>query len=193
MLRLLRTKGVKPICVFDGFHLQAKKATEEERDAFKKKNRAQGQDADNQGNCEDARKHFSRSLVLRTRMVDVFMDILKELELPFLVAPFEADAQMAFMVKSGQADFAISEDSDLIAYGCPNVVMKLSPVGSCVQFTFAQFYKFKAEGKEYKEISVLQKLTPREFILACVMSGCEYLPNIERVGLKVALKHFGVH
>ena len=27
-------------------------------------------------------------------------------------------------------------------------------------------------------------------MLACIMSGCEYLNNIERVGLKVALKHF---
>jgi exonuclease-1 len=27
------------------------------------------------------------------------------------------------------ADFAISEDSDLIAYGCPKIVMKLMPGG----------------------------------------------------------------
>lgn len=97
---------------------------------------------------------------------------------------------MAFMVKSRQADFAISEDSDLIAYGCPNVVMKLSILGTCSQFTFDKFYAFNSTAKEHKEINVLQSLTPREFILACVMSGCEYLPNIERVGLKVALKHF---
>ena len=25
------------------------------------------------------------------------------------------------------------------------------------------------------------------------MAGCEYLPNIERIGLKVALKHFSNH
>ena len=32
-------------------------------------------------------------------MVDLFMDILHELEIDFVVAPYEADAQMAFMVK----------------------------------------------------------------------------------------------
>lgn len=42
MLRMLKTKGVKCICVFDGFHLEAKKATEDERIAFKRKNREQG-------------------------------------------------------------------------------------------------------------------------------------------------------
>jgi len=69
--------------------------------------------------------------MLRTKMIDIFMDILKELEIEFLVAPYEADAQMAFMVKQGIADVAISEDSDLIAYGCPNIIMKLTPHGGC--------------------------------------------------------------
>ena len=57
------------------------------------------------------------------------MDILNELEIEFVVAPYEADAQMAYMVQSGMADFAISEDSDLIAYGWPKIVMKLMPGG----------------------------------------------------------------
>lgn len=33
-------------------------------------------------------------------------------------------------------------------------------------------------------------MNKQEFVMACVMAGCEYLNNIERVGLKVALKHF---
>ncbi len=37
MLRMLKNKGVKCICVFDGFHLLAKKATEDERVENKKK------------------------------------------------------------------------------------------------------------------------------------------------------------
>ena len=115
------------------------------------------------------------------------MDILNELEIEFVVAPYEADAQMAYMVQSGMADFAISEDSDLIAYGCPKIVMKLMPGGQCEQFSFEDFYKSKCD---CKDIKILQGLDKREFVLACVMAGCEYVENIERVGLKVALKHF---
>jgi exonuclease-1 len=33
---------------------------------------------------------------------------------------------MAYMVKEGLADFAITEDSDLIAFGCPKVVLKVN-------------------------------------------------------------------
>ena len=38
-----------------------------------------------------------------------------------IVAPYESDAQMAFLVKRGYADFVLTEDSDLLAYGCKQV------------------------------------------------------------------------
>ena len=129
MLRLLKNKQIKPICVFDGFHLKAKGSAEKDRIESKLKNRIMAEDADEKGDIDIARKYYARSLVLRQRMIDLFMDILKEIEVEFVVAPYEADAQMAYMVKEGIADFAISEDSDLIAYGCPKMLMKLDFLG----------------------------------------------------------------
>ena len=67
--------------------------------------------------------------------------------------------------------------------------MKLTPHGSCQQFEFAKFHQLDCPTS--KEIQTLQKLDNDNFVFACVMAGCEYLQNIERVGLKVALKHFG--
>ncbi len=37
------------------------------------------------------------------------------------MAPYEADAQISFLMKEGHVDFAISEDSDLLAFGCAKV------------------------------------------------------------------------
>ena len=130
MLRLLKNKKIKPICVFDGFHLKAKGNAEKDRLESKLKNRIIAEDADEKGDVDIARKYYARSLVLRGRMIDLFMDILKELNIEFLVAPYEADAQMAYMVKQGIADFAISEDSDVIAYGCPKMLLKLDFLGA---------------------------------------------------------------
>lgn len=92
MLRLLKNQNIKIICIFDGMHLAAKKATEDERLEYKRKNREQGAQCDGLGEKDEAKKHFSRSLVLRTKMIDIFMDILNELEIEFLVSPYEADA-----------------------------------------------------------------------------------------------------
>lgn len=38
-----------------------------------------------------------------------------------MVAPYEADAQLAFLNKAGIAQAIITEDSDLLAFGCKKV------------------------------------------------------------------------
>jgi len=47
--------------------------------------------------------------------------ILKQENVQYIVAPYEADAQMTFLAISGQVDVVITEDSDLIPFGCPRV------------------------------------------------------------------------
>lgn len=144
------------------------------------------------GQDEEARKYFARSLILRTKMIDLLIDILRELNVDVVIAPYEADAQIAYMVKEGLADFAISEDSDLIAYGCPRVLMKLNFQGSCQIFDWNDF-KANTQISTDKNLSILQKMTREQFVQACIMGGCEYLPSIQQVGLKVAVRLFGKH
>jgi exonuclease-1 len=55
--------------------------------------------------------------------------LLRERGLPFFVAPYEADAQLTFLVLHGYCSAAISEDSDLLAYGCPHTIFKLDRTG----------------------------------------------------------------
>lgn len=53
------------------------------------------------------------------------MQTLKSENIEFVVAPYEADAQLAYMSnlepEKGGVAAVITEDSDLIAYGCPAV------------------------------------------------------------------------
>lgn len=46
--------------------------------------------------------------------------LLKE-SVEFVVAPYEADAQMAYLAITGQVHAVITEDSDMLPYGCPRV------------------------------------------------------------------------
>lgn len=39
----------------------------------------------------------------------------------YIVSPYEADAQMAFLVSKGYGDFVLTEYSDRLAYGCKKV------------------------------------------------------------------------
>lgn len=56
--------------------------------------------------------------------------VLKHENVSYIVAPYEADAQMTFLAVSKHVEAIITEDSDLIAFGCPRVSfhadMKLS-------------------------------------------------------------------
>ena len=49
------------------------------------------------------------------------MQALKAAKVNFIVAPFEADAQMAYLAVNGLVHAVITEDSDLLPYGCPRV------------------------------------------------------------------------
>ena len=45
------------------------------------------------------------------------------------MAPYEADAQMAYLAINGDVHAVITEDSDLLVYGCPRVMYKLDKHG----------------------------------------------------------------
>ena len=84
------------------------------------------------------------------------MDVLKELEIEFIVAPYEADAQMAYMVKEGIAEFAISEDSDLVAYGCPKILMKLDFNGKAYAWSLEEFKAMNVDIAKDKSLQSLK-------------------------------------
>lgn len=62
------------------------------------------------------------------RSVDVThkmaLDLIKEcrkINVDCIVAPYEADAQLAYLNKKGIAQVVITEDSDLLLFGCNKV------------------------------------------------------------------------
>lgn len=101
MLKLLISYGIKPICVFDGRPHEGKFECEKKRAELKAKNKALAKQARKDGNNLDARKFSVRSMVLKSRQVDLFIEILNHLNIEHVTSPYEADAQMAFMVREG--------------------------------------------------------------------------------------------
>lgn len=45
--------------------------------------------------------------------------------IPFIVAPYEADAQLGYLFRTGAVDLVITEDSDALVFGCKRVLYKL--------------------------------------------------------------------
>ncbi|KAI9497066.1 PIN domain-like protein [Zychaea mexicana] len=51
---------------------------------------------------------------------------LEEIKVRHIVSPYEADAQLAYLARSGYIDVVMSQDSDMLVYGCPAVVCKMN-------------------------------------------------------------------
>jgi len=111
-------------------HLNAKSATEHGRVQDKLKNRKKGKQLDKQGNHDEARKYFGKSMMISSKMINLFIDILHKLDIEVIISPYEADAQISYLCRSGIADFGVSEDSDITVFGCPTLVSKLLPGGA---------------------------------------------------------------
>ena len=65
-------------------------------------------------------------------MIFMVIDYLRYKEVEFIVAPYEADSQLAYLYHKKYVDFVVSEDSDMIAYNCFQLVKKLRANGECL-------------------------------------------------------------
>ena len=53
------------------------------------------------------------------------IEVLKSHNYKYIVAPYEADAQLAYLSRKDLVDVIITEDSDLLAFGAKRILYKL--------------------------------------------------------------------
>ena len=96
------------------------------------------------------------------------------------VAPYEADAQLAYLARHGLADLIVTEDSDLVLFGCPRILFKMDAGGS------GQLIESSALPLSLGASA--DKFSLERLRLACIVSGCDYLASLPGVGLGKASK-----
>lgn len=189
MISMLSQFNIKIVAVFDGKDLKAKAQEDSLRLKNKEKNLELAQIIEQTGEADIARKICKRALTVSDKMINSLLAILRKLGIQYYIAPYEADAQITYLCKMKICDFAISEDSDLIPYGCPNILFKLNPNGEGLYFEWDKFKSSSdASISSSKELLLLKKMSCLNFIEYCVMLGCDYLDSIKGYGLKGATK-----
>lgn len=119
-----------------------------------------------------------RSIDITPHMAHELIQVLRSHGIPYLVAPYEADAQLAFLERAGLIDGIISEDSDLLVFGCQRVLFKMDTYGHCVEIQRAHLPRVTQPS--------LAGWGDREFRHMAILSGCDYLPSIAGMGLRSA-------
>lgn len=103
---------------------------------------------------------------------------LKRENVEYIVAPYEADAQLAYLNRTGVISAVITEDSDLLCFGCTKVIYKLGHDGSGTQISLDRLGAIKK----------MRFWNLERFRQMCILSGCDYLSSPSGIGLKTAMK-----
>ncbi|KAI5384824.1 exonuclease 1 [Lathyrus oleraceus] len=177
-VNLLRHYGVKPILVFDGGFLPMKLEQENKRARVRKDNFERAVEHDSNGNSTAAYECYQKAVDISPVIARELIQVLKQENVQYIVAPYEADAQMTFLAISKQVDAVITEDSDLIPFGCPRIIFKMDKFGQGVQFQYSTLQK-------NKELS-FEGFNRQMLLEMCILSGCDYLPSLPGMGLKKA-------
>lgn len=73
------------------------------------------------GQVAEGRNVLRRSIDISHEMALNLIKVCHERGIDCIVAPYEADSQLAYLNISGIADVIITEDSDLTLFGCKKV------------------------------------------------------------------------
>lgn len=176
---LIRHK-IKVIMVFDGRHLPAKAETERRRREARKESKQLAKEYLRMNEIEKARSHMRRAVDVTHEMA---LELIKECHkraVDCIVAPYEADAQMAWLNKKGLAEYIVTEDSDLTLFGAQKILFKLDLTGQALLVESKKLYMAMGCKPD--------KYTFDKFRRMCILSGCDYLDSLPGIGLKKACK-----
>mmetsp|Transcript_39319 Transcript_39319/g.155969 ORF Transcript_39319/g.155969 Transcript_39319/m.155969 type:complete len:476 (-) Transcript_39319:5743-7170(-) len=175
---MLMHYGIVPVVVFDGDRLPMKFNEESERKRRREANLTKGKEALKEGRNDEAQEFFKRALDVTPQMAFEVIKMCKQLGVEFLVAPYEADAQLAYMSINGKVAAVISEDSDLFVYGVSKLILKLDKYGEAELLDSDKLRAMKDPDFTY--------FTREMVVFMCVLSGCDFFPGVKGVGLRTA-------
>ena len=179
--------GIEVILVIDGDALPSK--NEENMQRREERNKAFGKAmaAEKAHDSRSARRFYAQSCSVTHAMRYELIKKCKEKGLAYLVAPYEADAQMARLAQTGFVDLVITEDSDILVYGCPRALFKVD----FATYQGQEIQLMRDLGKN--DTPSFRNWTHDMFVFMCIISGCDYCKGVPGIGIKLAHKLVRVH
>jgi len=145
---------------------------------------------------------------LRQELLGELLKEFRKRGWPFMVAPYEADGQLAYLANTGAVDLVVTEDSDLIALGVPRLIYKLggwngsnaanraggdSNFGSVGRGASAAAAAGNLRGTMLHRCDLgsshginLQDFSDAMLVTMCVAAGCDYCDSLKGIGVITA-------
>ncbi|XXH01393.1 hypothetical protein Hte_007753 [Hypoxylon texense] len=184
-VRMAKHFGITPYLVFDGGYLPSKATTEASRRKRREECKKVGLELLKAGKPSQAHAELQKAIDVTPEMARHLMEELKKADVPYVVAPYEADPQLVYLEHQGHISGIISEDSDLLVFGAKRLLTKLDQYGKCIEINRRDFCACR-------EVS-LTGWTDTQFRQMAIFSGCDYLDSINNLGLKTAHRMMRKH
>jgi len=174
-ISILKSYNITPIFIFDGKPPPEKKELLNKRRIDKKE--AEQKYLNIESAINDVGDEEKKDLLvemdnLKRQFIRIKQDDIRKVKIlmdaygvQYIESPAEADTVCAYLVKSGKANYCMSDDMDMFLYGCPFVVRHISLMNHT-----AVLY-------DTQEILKELNMTPRHFCEIMVLSGTDYNIN----------------
>jgi exonuclease 1 len=184
MARQLVSCGIYPVFVFDSRAPPAKSDVISRRLAIRLAAKEEAlllHDSGPLSHDDEAkyRKLCQKAFVPTPDLISRTINTLRLAGYTVVVAPYEADSQLAYMSQAGYIYATISEDSDPLVFGCNRLLTKLN------------FVTMQAIELDINSILSSTKFHSWDFDMfvdLCVLSGSDYGQSIRGIGVKKAYK-----
>lgn len=110
----------------------------------------------------------------------VIQELCDSLSIPFYIAQQEAESFSTYLCKTNQVQLVVTEDSDVLAYGCPRWISGVKTDGTC-------------DSVHISELLTEMKFTMDQFLDFCILCGTDFNETIKGVGTVSAYKAIQDH
>lgn len=170
-----------PVFVFDGGVTELKEAEIEERNKRKADAEERMAEAKAAGNHIEAARLESRTQRLTDVIHETTRHLFDLLDVPYLEAPAEGEAQIAAMARNDpEVDYAGSEDYDTLLFGAPYTLRKLTTRGN-------------PELMDFEETLETHEISWAQLVDIAILCGTDFNEGLSGFGPKTALKAVKEH
>ena len=185
---LLARNGVEALVVLDGAALPAKSGTETTRRKKRARAEAEAKELLRAGPYDQAQAAYLKAVNITPEHAYQLIQALRRKRVRYVVAPYEADAQIAHLARTGVVQLVLAEDSDMLAFGCPRVLTKLNAQGHGRLLERANLQHARQDERDGGHLlfAPWSEWDAGRFLELCILAGCDYLDSMHGVGIKSA-------
>jgi len=183
----LMEHDIRLIFVFDGKPPQLKAVERERRRELKHEAAKRYEQAAAEEDIQAMKKYAARTARITPEILDEAQKLIDALGLPLIQAPGEGEAEAAYLVKQGDADYCVSQDFDSLLFGAPRLVRNLSIAGRRKSAGLS-YVSVNPEVIDLAENLAAWGISQEQLIALGMLVGTDFNYGVKGVGAKTGLK-----